>query len=663
MASLQSNQIARAPDRSVDSHPTVPQPTQPINLLMPKPPAGSRPAEKEVSLRARIGALSVGEEVAHEGRHPAHSKQAKVPEDDDSDESSEDQPSEASEMSDDEDLENECLDEFPVEGKPTNAKRKGIDAMSLHHHHCGSKAQRTTHTAKPVSYPGCNTAKDIVKMAALSWHPRSGAQSEEDDARCAISAGQLIATGQNLRVAIPLMHASLASEQPKASKLCAAGEAMTLICLVAQSDKPSQDSNEVARASEKVAPKVWEEKQHIRTVGSTLLSGMIGRFGGQAPPPIAASVTEGNLLAASNLKGWLFVCPSAEVTKVLNMLGTHGVIREEEFRRFYDVDEAGKAGQGSFGKVLRATAKQDNRGTCFAAKQLKSSVKDHTVLAEIAMLVAAQGHPTIVGFWGTFYDTSLEAPMWVLLFDYYAKGDLYDIVAQGRAMTEREILPLLHDLLTALVHLKGRGIFHRDVKPENLLVSPTSRAVLTDFGIATHVNNVGEMHKKSGTIGYAAPEMLLGQSTGCEGDAFGAGIVLFFMVSKSTPFLAPTPALITRRTIDCKLNLEYGCFEKLSQPCRDLMTGFIKKVASERLTPEEVLAKSSCFVHGRFQSGAARTEPELAPLQPRRKPGEDAGDQGGQQGAIGGVKKVGAAPSMGALPIFSSKGHRAREQS
>ncbi|CAJ1438546.1 unnamed protein product [Effrenium voratum] len=109
-----------------------------------------------------------------------------------------------------------------------------------------------------------------------------------------------------------------------------------------------------------------------------------------------------------------------------------------------------------------------------------------------------------------------------------------------------------------------------------------ARVVLADFGIACFVNETDELKRTVGTVGYAAPEMLAGKTTGFEGDEFGAGIVLYFMLSKSTPFLAPTPSMTMEKTMEGKVNLEYGCFDHISENCRSMILGLICKEGTRR---------------------------------------------------------------------------------
>jgi serine/threonine protein kinase len=242
---------------------------------------------------------------------------------------------------------------------------------------------------------------------------------------------------------------------------------------------------------------------------------------------------------------------------------------------------------------------------------MKKNVKQTAIDSEIRMLAAAQGSPFVVKFQSAFYDVSTKSgnKTWSIVFESYP-GDLYDRVSVGKRMMENDCMPLAHNLFSAISFLHGRNIFHRDIKPENLLMTKSGGVVLTDFGIATYLEDL-EKSTERGTIGYAAPEMLSGKATGFEGDNFGAGVVVYFMLSKSTPFLAPSPALMIEKTKLCQVNLSYRCFEQVTQDCRDLISGLIRFHPHERLTMNEALAnKAVC-------RNVTTTEPSLRSMAHR----------------------------------------------
>eukprot|EP00931_Biecheleriopsis_adriatica_P003817 TRINITY_DN105577_c0_g1_i1.p1 TRINITY_DN105577_c0_g1~~TRINITY_DN105577_c0_g1_i1.p1 ORF type:complete len:547 (+),score=111.98 TRINITY_DN105577_c0_g1_i1:59-1699(+) len=314
--------------------------------------------------------------------------------------------------------------------------------------------------------------------------------------------------------------------------------------------------------------------------------------------------------ALTEARGWIFQCSHPLKVLIERLVRSGAYINE--LQAHYSLDLECKPGGGAFGTVVAGFSR--SRKQPVAVKLLKSKVKPDSVFQEMDMLSAAQGCPHIIQFYGVFMDLSAKhsKKSWALVFEYHRKGSLYEYVVHGRLLLEWEALPFLHNLLSALKFLGSRNIFHRDIKPENLLVSSSRELVLTDFGLAIHITNRTAMAQKVGSIGYTSPEMLLGENVGCHGDAFGAGVVMYFMLSKSTPFLAPTTQLIQERTFAGKVNFGYGCFHRVSKGCITLMLGLLKVDIESRLGPHEALAQT-CFKDS-MRAPSAATEPNMPEL-------------------------------------------------
>ncbi|CAJ1388147.1 unnamed protein product [Effrenium voratum] len=352
---------------------------------------------------------------------------------------------------------------------------------------------------------------------------------------------------------------------------------------------------------ESMKPRQMQGRSHRPSIAGSLKA-VFGRGGG-----------------GEGVAGWLFYCNKNDLSAVLDRLGEQGCIRSG-LSSFFKASKGERAGSGSFGVVNAGVAMG---GSVVAIKTLKESTKPEAVYSEVEMLVRAQGHANVANFRGAFCEADAGSLRWSLIFDYFSHGDLYDRVAGKNRMMEKEAMPFLRDLLEALSHLHVRKIFHRDVKPENLLMANSGKyLVLTDFGIATLVTNQEEMRRSSGTVGYAAPEMLKGEATSFEGDAFGAGVVLYFMLSKSTPFLAPTQKQMAENTHECKVNLKYGCFEHISDDCRSMIVSLIKKEVQERMTIEQALI--SRVIRRTYVTA---TEPALAAFRGREQTIKETADQ------------------------------------
>jgi len=197
--------------------------------------------------------------------------------------------------------------------------------------------------------------------------------------------------------------------------------------------------------------------------------------------------------------------------------GSHAIVYCGRLCHSHDVNDAG-CKDGIVFKVLHR-----NPDCATAIEELD------TVQHEFSFVIHAGKHPKIVQFLGAscleddvgatagasakYYkqiykgSPSCLLPRWALVSEYLCGGDVFDAVAKQR-FKEKRPRQVMADLLSALTHIHRRGIVHRDVKAENLLLAKDGRAVLTDFGIAALVSDEEAMGKSKGFAGYVAPEVL-----------------------------------------------------------------------------------------------------------------------------------------------------------
>eukprot|EP00928_Gymnodinium_smaydae_P038343 TRINITY_DN26470_c0_g2_i2.p1 TRINITY_DN26470_c0_g2~~TRINITY_DN26470_c0_g2_i2.p1 ORF type:complete len:717 (-),score=77.12 TRINITY_DN26470_c0_g2_i2:18-2120(-) len=274
---------------------------------------------------------------------------------------------------------------------------------------------------------------------------------------------------------------------------------------------------------------------------------------------------------------------SSVFDRSLDMLGVRGAIRTDV--TVYDAvtDAAGKSllGEGSTASVRLVKRRQPvasntqpapsvvGDATMYAAKQYGASASETAVLAECSKLIAVQRHPNIARFVGLF-----------------------------RSPTELESLTILEDILKALVHVHSKGIVHRDVKTDNVLMYDGShkRAVLTDFGIAAHMSEVELLAESCGTPGYVAPEVLRGGSFSRRSDVFSCGVLFYATLLGVMPFSSENQDETLRRNARARLNNSEKYFDDVPQDVTELVQTML--VARPQLRPssrQALIATSSCI--------------------------------------------------------------------
>lgn len=197
-------------------------------------------------------------------------------------------------------------------------------------------------------------------------------------------------------------------------------------------------------------------------------------------------------------------------------------------------------GRGGFAVVYRATRTALNQHV--ALKLLRGADHDPQVLARFERERTALGrlahHPHIV----TVYDggtTPDGTPF--LAMEYVRNGSLADELKRSGPLTAERVLDIGVKLAGALEAAHLAGVLHRDVKPENVLLSGYGQPLLADFGIA-HV--FGGTRTRSGvitaSIAHAPPEVLDGKPSGPTADVYSLASTLFCLLAGAPAFTRPT---------------------------------------------------------------------------------------------------------------------------
>ena len=191
-----------------------------------------------------------------------------------------------------------------------------------------------------------------------------------------------------------------------------------------------------------------------------------------------------------------------------------------------------KQGEGSFAEVVKAQNTANDK--YYALKILKStftSIGEVNNLREIKALRRLSPHPNIVSLEEVLFDA--KTGRLALVFELM-HNNLYEAMKGRRTPLSKKLTKsYMHQLYRALDHCHARGIFHRDVKPENLLLDETGRHLkLADLGSCRGIHNQQPYTEYISTRWYRSPECLLTDGYyGPEMDVWAAGCVLFEVIS------------------------------------------------------------------------------------------------------------------------------------
>jgi serine/threonine-protein kinase NIM1 len=139
---------------------------------------------------------------------------------------------------------------------------------------------------------------------------------------------------------------------------------------------------------------------------------------------------------------------------------------------------------------------------------------------------------------------------------------------------------------SGLSYLHQLGMIHRDLKAENVFFTGVDRVVVGDFGFATRVDST-EQHLNTfcGSPPYAAPELFVDDHyLGPAVDIWALGVLLYFLVTGSMPFRAPTVASLKAAILEGS----FSCPASLSPDCDDLIVSMLRRKPSSRASLPEI---------------------------------------------------------------------------
>jgi eukaryotic-like serine/threonine-protein kinase len=195
-----------------------------------------------------------------------------------------------------------------------------------------------------------------------------------------------------------------------------------------------------------------------------------------------------------------------------------------------------------------------------AVKVMHSEVaRDEEFVARFigeAKIAAGLAHPNVVAV----YDQGTSGEHVFLVMEYVPGRTLRDLLNERGRLGPRHALSLLRPVLAALGAAHRAGLVHRDVKPENVLLTDDGRVKVADFGLA-RAQAASKQTKTGliiGTVAYMAPEQVVSGTADARSDVYSAGILLFELVTGRQPYLAESPLAVAYKHVNEVVPLPSG---------------------------------------------------------------------------------------------------------
>jgi tetratricopeptide (TPR) repeat protein len=231
----------------------------------------------------------------------------------------------------------------------------------------------------------------------------------------------------------------------------------------------------------------------------------------------------------------------------------------------YQVTE--KLGEGGMGVVYRAEDTRLHRPVAlkFLHPAILTKLDDQQRLIHEARAAAALSHPNIC----TIYEINEHDGRTFIAMQFVEGATLRDRVLSGRIETV-DALRYVMQIADGLKQAHEKGIVHRDIKSSNIMITPSERAVIMDFGLARPAGSgrTDDRFSSRGTSAYMSPEQARGEAVDQRSDIWSLGVVLYEMLAGRLPFRG-----------DYEQAVVYSILNERHRPIGDFRTGVSASVA------------------------------------------------------------------------------------
>lgn len=244
-------------------------------------------------------------------------------------------------------------------------------------------------------------------------------------------------------------------------------------------------------------------------------------------------------------------------------------------------------GEGTFAKVK--FARNVETGENVAIKILdKEKVLLNRMVGQIKREISTMKlirHPNVI----RMYEVMASKTKIYIVLEFVTGGELFDKIASQGRLKEDEARKYFQQLINAVDYCHSRGVYHRDLKLENLLLDANGLLKVSDFGLSAlpqQVREDGLLHTTCGTPNYVAPEVINNRGyDGAKADLWSCGVILFIIMSGYLPFEDSNLMSLYKKIFKA----EFTCPAWFSTSAKKLIKRILDPNPKTRITMAEVI--------------------------------------------------------------------------
>lgn len=262
----------------------------------------------------------------------------------------------------------------------------------------------------------------------------------------------------------------------------------------------------------------------------------------------------------------------------------------------YEITEL--IGMGGMADVYKAVDIMEDRTV--AVKILKNEFSENEEFLRRfrneSKAIAVLSHPNIV----KIYDVGFSDEIQYIVMEYINGITLKEFIEQQGVLRWKDALHFITQVLKALQHAHDRGIVHRDIKPQNIMLFTDGTIKVMDFGIARFSRQDGRTlsDKTIGSVHYISPEQARGDITDEKSDIYSVGVMLYEMLTGVKPFDAENPVAVALMHMQENAKKPRDIVATIPEPLEEIVIHAMEREPSKRYqSASEMLKDIETFRH------------------------------------------------------------------